>query len=131
MANSWRRRGAAFKEQAGVGNAMVTLWEGMLQLLFYICIADLSGSGGFLQQEGSTVLGRQGPGFVPCERRGSSEGPAEPCSYSHAFGNPGVPRLGNKPSLQVGKGTNKGTSLEWLGSRIHHLGIQTLPMFKH
>lgn len=28
---------------------MVTLWEGMLQLLFYICIADLPSCGGFLQ----------------------------------------------------------------------------------
>lgn len=91
---------------------MVTLWEGMLQLLFYICIADLSGSGGFLQQERSVVLGRQGPGFVPCERRGSSEGPTEPCSCSHAFGNPGVLRFGSKLSPQVGKSTDEGTSLE-------------------
>jgi len=28
---------------------MVTLWEEMLQLLFYICIADLPSCGGFLQ----------------------------------------------------------------------------------
>lgn len=28
---------------------MVTQWEGMLQLLFYICIADLPSCGGFLQ----------------------------------------------------------------------------------
>lgn len=76
VADSWRR-GAAPAEQAGVGSAAVTLWEGLFCLPFALRICPAVG--GFLQ------VGARQRGLAGRERALCAAGPAAPCSAPHCF----------------------------------------------
>lgn len=104
---------------------MVTLWEGILQLLVYICIADLPSCGGFLQAGARQhcLTGRDGALYWVGE--GAALIDLQHLVPAHTlapdrFRNVVVLKLGNKLSLKIGKAPRQGNQPQTNGLGTWH-----------